>query len=198
MTNHYINLVSWEYFAHSSEGQLHCDSRLMALLSAALGVKIVVTSGPGTLYKKNPEERVLILGEKSIRVNAFNYSLPFWKSQEEVKITGDLIDAIDGYNIIYIGISSPKQDRLAHLLNKLNSDKHYFCFGAALYSNNLVEYLEKYGLMFLGFLISKPIRTTKKFYISLWNIFRIIFFKDVRTKFLQVMVKINETKFSRL
>ena len=187
MTYHYVNLVSWRYFIENRGGRLYCDSILLYLVALLNGIKLTINSGPNEFYNVNSRADVLVLGNR-VRMQTYDsFHLPLWRDICEIALSDELQEKVKDYRYIYIGISSPKQDRLAHLLEEKYSNKEIYCFGAAMYTNGLIERLERYGLMWLGFLFTKPRRTFRKYWISFISIYQIFTNSKTRNDFRVVM-----------
>ena len=187
MTYHYVNLVSWRYFIENSSGRLYCDSILLYLIALLNGIKLEINSGPNTFYNRRSEESVLVLGNSVRTHNYDSFQLPFWRDVSEISLSDELHEKVDGHRYIYIGISSPKQDRLAHMLEETYPNKEIYCYGAAMYTNELIERLERSGLMWLGFLLTKPRRTLRKYWVSFFSIYQIYTNNKTRNDFRVVM-----------
>ena len=112
-----------------------------------------------------------------------NVVLPFWKSIDEISLDNLLIHKIEGYESIVIGISSPKQDYLADLINDLCPEKNIFCLGAAVYtsSNNLRS--DKLSLNWFSMMFNDFNRFKEKIIITIKEFLLIIFISKSRENF---------------
>jgi len=192
MTIHFVNLVSWSYFIDKDldESIIFADSITFCLMARLVGIKLKQISGVSSAMQicDKISTGYLLSEDKSIP-NSF--VLPFWKELNEITLDNELLNFISKYENIIISISSPKQDKLAMLINKIQLNKNIYCLGAAININNSVKFLEYFNLMWLGFLFSNPIRTFNKIYLTIHSIITILFNDDMKSNFICVAKKIN-------
>jgi hypothetical protein len=196
MTIHFVNLVSWSYFIDKDldESIIFADSITFCLMARLLGLKLKQISGVSSAMQicDKISTGYLLSEDKSIP-NSF--VLPFWKDLNEITLDNELLNFISKYENIVISISSPKQDKLAMLINKIQLNKNIYCLGAAININKSVKFLEYFNLMWLGFLFSNPIRTFNKIYITVNSITTILFSEDIKSNFICVAKKINSENY---
>lgn len=185
MTNHFVNLVSWRYFIkkYSDKRNIFIDSLSLYFCCRLFGFSTKKTSGVYFFHNNiDIENSIFLLSEGN---NLFkNYIvLPFWKSIDEISLDNLLIQKIEAYEYIVIGISSPKQDYLADLINDLYPEKNIFCLGAAVYtsSNNLRS--DKLSLNWLSMMLNDFNRFKEKIRITIKEFLLIIFISKSRENF---------------
>lgn len=179
MTYHYINLISWRFFKNSMHGsQLNIDSISLQILLLLHGVKISRKAGV-TISKDNKPNRIYLIDRKI--ENEKCIILPYYANLEEVSITQEVIEEIKDFDSIIIGISSPKQDKLARIIHSNFPEKEIYCLGAAVYETN--HKMNFIGLSWLFFLIKKPKRTLKKLKITIAEFFKILLIKKQNEDF---------------
>lgn len=196
MTIHFVNLVSWSYFIDKDldESIIFADSITFCLMARLLGLKLKQISGVSSAVQicDKISTGYLLSEDKSIP-NSF--VLPFWKDLDEITLDNELLNFISKYENIVISISSPKQDKLAMLINKIQLNKNIYCLGAAININKSVKFLEYFNLMWLGFLFSNPIRTFNKIYLTIHSIITVLFSDDIKLNFIRVAKKINSENY---
>jgi hypothetical protein len=196
MTIHFVNLVSWSYFIDKDldESIIFADSITFCLMARLLGLKLKQISGVSSAMQicDKISTGYLLSEDKSIP-NSF--VLPFWKDLDEITLDNELLNFISKYENIVISISSPKQDKLAMLINKIQLNKNIYCLGAAININKSVKFLEYFNLMWLGFLFSNPIRTFNKIYLTIHSIITVLFSDDIKLNFIRVAKKINSENY---
>ena len=159
MTHHYVNLVSAPWIIHNlhKEGKYFCDSITMKWFARLKGYHVERISGVSVVEKILKFENSVVLGKGYIE-------LPFWSSAEEVELTNEIIEAIRESNKVIIGISSPKQDKLALLINEKYSNVEIYCLGAAISNKSpRTAFADKNSLTWLAMLILNP----KRFLVKL-------------------------------
>lgn len=192
MTIHFVNLVSWSYFIDKdlNDSIIFADSISFCLVARLVGLNLKQISGVSSakqICEKN-STGYLLSQEKSI---SNSFILPFWKDINQISLDNELLNFISKYENIVISISSPKQDKLAMLINKTQLNKNIFCLGAAVNVNKSVSYFEYFNLMWLGFLFTNPIRTFNKIYLTIQSIISILTNDDIKLKFINVAKNIN-------
>jgi hypothetical protein len=196
MTIHFVNLVSWSYFIDKDldESIIFADSISFCLMARLVGINLKQISGVSSAMQicDKISTGYLLSEDKSIP-NSF--VLPFWKDLNEITLDNELLNFISKYENIVISISSPKQDKLAMLINKIQLNKNIYCLGAAININKSVKFLEYFNLMWLGFLFSNPIRTFNKIYLTIHSIITILFSDDIKSNFICVAKKINSENY---
>ena len=191
MTFHFINLVSWRFFAEKKlhNSILYCDSLTFSLLARLCKKKIKRISGVSRVNSIHGNNSGYLVSDYSPHENRLK--LPYWKNLDDVKITDKILDFCKNYKTLVIAISSPKQDKLAMLINDIYPEKEIYCFGAALNTNEKLKFLDKFGFMWLGFLFQSPLRTLNKIFITSDSILKILTDKQLRINFIDVIAKIK-------
>lgn len=162
MTHHYVNLVSapWIIKNLHNEGKYYCDSITMKWFARLKGLQVERISGVSVAEKILKLENSLILGSG----DDVDINLPFWREIENVELTEEILDTIDDHNNIIIGISSPKQDQLALLINEKYPNVNIYCLGAAISNPPLKHsFVDKYSITWLILFIMNPKRFIIKF-----------------------------------
>lgn len=187
MTIHFVNLVNWRYFISNklTDNVIHIDSVSLMLLIRIIGKKRVKRN-PGVRFVKSLKEKQ----EEYLWLTAFK--TPFLGKQivldESLVVENFDCDKIKPACTkvmgLIIGISSPKQDKLATLINNNLNNQTIFCLGAAVYidakSNNRFDF---FGFFWLKMLLIKPKRTLSKIKLTLREIILICLIKQEREKF---------------
>ena len=165
-----------------SKTKLHIDSLTLGWMCKLFGKTIERNSGVHffSQYKRKGHSLFLTAGEFE---GGHFITLPYWENLDDICLNDYLTEEISLFNEIVIGISSPKQDRLAHLIQKKFPDKKIFCLGAAIYTNATASKYDSLGLSWL-FLLRKD---GKRFWIKISqtfiSAFRIILLKSERKDF---------------
>lgn len=185
MTNHFVNLVSWRYFIkkYSNKRNIFIDSLSLYFCCRLFGFSTKRTSGVYFFHNNIDIENSIFLLSEDNSLFKNNIVLPFWKSIDEISLDNLLIQKIEAYESIVIGISSPKQDYLADLINDLSPEKNIFCLGAAVYtsSNNLRS--DKLSLNWLSMMLNDFNRFKEKIRITIKEFLLIIFISKSRENF---------------
>ena len=185
MTNHFVNLVSWQYFIkkHSDKRNIFIDSLSLYFCCRLFGFSAKKTSGVYFFHNNIDIENSIFLLSEDNNLFKNNIVLPFWKSTDEISLDNLLIQKIEAYESIVIGISSPKQDYLADLINDFYPEKNIFCLGAAVYtsSNNLRS--DKLSLNWLSMMFNDFNRFKEKIRITIKEFLSIIFISKSRENF---------------
>lgn len=131
MTYHFVNLVSWKFFSEkvSDRQIIYVDSLSLQFMCLLFGRKIKRISGVSYFNNSLESIEAFYLTTSVYKSNA-HFVLPFWRKIEEIVLTNDLILAIKQDSNLVIGISSPKQDKLAELIISRFPDKTVYCLGA--------------------------------------------------------------------
>lgn len=125
---------------------------------------------------------------------ARQFTLPIIAEGREHQLSDDLLKAVRSLvpgSTVAIGVSSPKQNRIAVALHSLRPDLTYHCLGAALSLIDqsaadpaALEY-SRSGREWTRFLREAPARTLGKLRITLLEIARILFMPKSRQEFRQ-------------
>jgi hypothetical protein len=190
MTNHFVNLVSWKYFIkkQSDKRNIFIDSLSLYFCCRLFGFSTKKISGVNYFHNNVDIENSLFLLSEDNDLFKNSIVLPFWNSIDDVSLDDSLIKKIDEYESIVIGISSPKQDYLADLINDLYSEKNIFCLGAAVYtsSNSLIS--DKFTLNWLTMMLSDFSRFKVKIRITIKELLSIIFISRSRKNFREFFI----------
>ena len=183
----FVNLVSWEHFLDpvkkKVERKIFFDSLSIRVLAFLItGKKIDVQSGVDYFLNevKDSESNCFLVANKFVHFqNAV--VLPQFNDMSEDELNQVDWTFIKSFKNVYIGISSPKQEKLAEFLQTKYGMGNYFCLGAALYVNPID--FRNSSFKFLVFLKQDYKRSTSKIKITLVQVFRILFFSKVRGEF---------------
>ena len=136
---HYIGLIGWHELKFTNSDVVYCDSFSLKIMANIFGIKL--SYFPGSLSLKNidlnaAQHFYLCPHELSKFPIDKCFILPFRK--DWANIDGRLIEIISSLDInttIYVGISSPNQNKLATMINgQFNLSVH--AVGAALLDLN--------------------------------------------------------------
>ncbi len=185
MTNHFVNLVSWKYFIKksSSKRNIFIDSLSLWFCCRIFGFSTKKKSGIYFFHKNIDIENSFFLLSKDNNLFKNNIVLPFWKSIDEISLDNSLIKKLESYESIVIGISSPKQDFLADLINNLYPEKNIFCLGAAIYTSSKNLKSDKLGVNWLSMMLNDFSRFKEKIRITIKEFLSIIFISKSRENF---------------
>ena len=104
--------------------------------------------------------------------------LPFKPSFEGDPELLGFLEYLPHGSTLVIGISSPKQNKLANYLYSIRPDLQFFCLGAAVQITWGMKYanskLRGSGFQWIEFLLLHPLRTIKKISNSVWEAFLIL------------------------
>ena len=174
MTVHFSNILTYNYFKSvDHERKVFVDGFLLQLALFIVTLKWHKKKSGLNFHQSIDQSTHFYLLGSTIENNINAYVLPFWNEISDITINQDLIDKISSHNGIILGISSPKQDYLAEMLNEYLPEKSYYCLGAAVYTRPAI--LSEWVLVTLGtMLVSNPKRTLKKIGISIIPFFKAI------------------------
>tara|TARA_B100001057_G_scaffold498883_1_gene607490 strand:- start:3476 stop:4072 length:597 start_codon:yes stop_codon:yes gene_type:complete len=192
MTIHFVNLISWSFFVDKdlNDSIVFADSITFCIIARLFGIKLKQNSGVANVAQIcNKISTGYLLSKDNSIPNSF--VLPFWKDLNEITLNHELLNFISKYDNIVIAISSPKQDKLAMLINKTQLNKKIYCLGAAVNINKTIKFLENFNLTWLGFLLSNPLRTLNKIYYTIHSIIAILFDHNTKLNFICLAKKIN-------
>lgn len=179
---HFVNLIGWEDLLkimreitkkRNYYQTFYCDTVSLKILSFFFSKNVKILNGPTALKAVKKKGNIQYLVAKPM-----NFSSIILPTLDNKKLFDKFVNSfiIEKPNIA-IGISSPRQNFLALEIAKKkhsNIDSKIWCFGAAIYNqNNLV--LSRFRL--LSFFLSNPSRVFSKVFITIREIFKIIFFK---------------------
>jgi hypothetical protein len=160
--------------------------RVLAFLIT--GKKIYVQSGVDYFLNevKNSDSNCFLVANKSVQFQN-SFVLPQFNDMDEDELNKVDWTYIQSFENIYIGISSPKQEKLAEFLQTKYGMGNYFCLGAALYVNPID--FRNSSLKFLTFLKQDYERSITKIRITLIQTLRILFFSSVRGEFREFILR---------
>lgn len=204
MINHYINLVCWRamYDLFDPERDVvWADSVSMMNLIKVFRSDAEYRPGTSVLRMIGPDCAKLtnwyFITARELRNVApeIQIELPFIEEGEEENIPQVVAAAVRSLAPgarIGLGVSSPKQNRLAAALHEIRPDLEYYCLGAALFSlekdsdgmRNTVS-LSGSGFEWMRFLFSTPRRTLTKIWLTLLEIAKVLLSPSSRREFRQ-------------
>jgi hypothetical protein len=191
MTYHFVNIITWEYFfdKNLNNATIMVDGFLLKLTCSFFGVKTKKKSGLNFFHNEINDSYCFLLPSPGQNFTDF-FVLPFWKEENDICITDELREFIRYKTNIVIGISAPKQDHLANLIDIEFPDKKIYCLGAAVTTSRFSS-REWLIITWPTMFYNNPIRTLSKLKLSLLEIFNIIFSKRKRKKFILFTKKIS-------
>lgn len=198
MIHHFPNFVCWKEIYKiydANRDVIYLDSVSCYVLGLLLGVKGNYFSGPEMAYilTKNPfETPYFLLAEDIVNIHDSNkFVLPVKEDFTHEKGMLEFIKSVPFNRKLIIGISSPKQNVLAHYLFTIRPDLEIYCLGAAVQQTwgfkNANTRLRGTGLQWIEFLIFQPKRTLLKQAKTLVEILLIIC-SPARIKFFREFV----------
>lgn len=196
MINHYINLSCWNEIIPLLEHEssvFWCDSMSLKFITMVFGYN--VHWKPGTEFvdeiignMDKPTTLILTPHKELKNHSAKIIQLPFYS--DKIYLSDDLKLVLDeGFENIYIGISSPKQNFLAHKLVRYFPNSNIHCVGAAVehafdgaHQKRRLD-ASKTGFEWLFLLAKNPKRGMMKISQTLHGIYRIFRFSNTRMEF---------------
>lgn len=184
MTYHFINLVSWRYFDNYTQDQKrYLDSFSITLLAFLYGIKLTKVSGI-SFYHNNKIylKEALYLVSETNHIFKHQLALPYWEDIDDIIITNAIRSEVKDFQKIVLGISSPKQDVLASLIQNEFPQKEIYCLGAAIYTDLSFNRFDS-RFLWVYFLLKSPRRTVFKIKHTLIEFFSILFKVRKRNEF---------------
>jgi len=168
MTYHFVNILTWRYFQknQSVERKIYIDGFLLQLAIFIVSKRWLQKRSGVNFYSREKFGSCLHLTANKTK-NVKCFVLPFWNTLEDIIVNEELRAVVVDSDDVIIGISSPKQDRLADLLQKSNAVQgDIYCLGAAIYTEPLIrsEYLI---ITWLTMFFNAPVRTAQKLRFSI-------------------------------
>lgn len=193
MTYHFVNLVSWKFFSkNATESQkINVDSISLQFICFLFGRRVRRISGVHYFNNSIESLEVFYLTSSSYKISA-HFVLPFWRKIEEIELTDDLILAISKKNNLVVGISSPKQDKLAELICQKFPEKTIYCLGAAIYTNNKAKLYDRYGLSWFFLMLQDWRRFVSKISLTISSATKILFLQSERRAFRKFLQNLSE------
>ena len=184
MTYHFVNLVSWRFFSEeiSDKQIIHVDSLSLQFMCFLFGRRVKRISGVHYFNNSFESLEAFYLTSSAYKSNA-HYVLPFWQKIDEIVLTNDLILTIKQNANIVIGISSPKQDKLAELIISRFPEKTVYCLGAAIYTNDKANWYDRYGLSWFFLMLRDRRRFVTKISLTLISAGKTLFIPRERKAF---------------
>lgn len=169
----YVNLVSWQFASQMPDvgTKFHCDSISLSVAASLMGFPLSRSSGVHGFQSREQNQNTLFLSSTKLEKNN-EVVLPYWKSLDDIQLNDDIIEKLNKVQEVYIGISSPKQDKLAIMIQEKFPCVDIYCFGAAIYSPKYFQILDNLGLTWLGFMLTNP----KRFLIKIHSTLRELIF----------------------
>lgn len=154
----------------SDNHKLYVDSISLQFILLTLGIRNKRVSGVGIVSQVEDWSNILVLGP-CLNSNIQNHlNLPYWNSLESVSLNELDISYISKFDVIFLAISSPKQDRLSVLMESTMESKEIHCLGAALNTGSFYGIIDRIGFNWLLFLFSNPKRFISKIDKTIRNI----------------------------
>lgn len=185
----FVNLVSWEHFITPAKKEvkrtIFFDSiSIKVLVFLVTGKRIRLSSGVDYFFNcvKSSEADCFLVANNSVSFENI-FVLPQFYDMSEDELNGVDWSFIKSFKNIYLGISSPKQERLAEFLQTKYNEVDFYCLGAALYVDP--QKFRNCNLKFLVFLNDDFQRSIKKIIITLKQIFKVLFRYKVRKNFIE-------------
>ena len=196
MTHHFVNLVSWRFFVDK-------DSEDMIINIDSVSLKLLITLFTKQSVRRNPGVRAILDFRRRQKDYFWLTARPTEGLENQYSLRRNIVDsdfdsvvkrcADSSAKAIIIGISSPKQDRLARYLNLKLGTLDIYCFGAAVYSQSSVEGLfDRLGVSWLSMLIKSPSRTLGKIKVTIKEIGKICLITRDRKLFKLFIEKVGE------
>lgn len=201
MIHHYVNLVCWRAvhnLYHPNRDIIWADSISMVRLLALFGYAAEFRPGTSVVVQAIQGSELLhsgfFLTARPLRSvsERRQLALPRIAEGRECDLPAEVCKAIESLapgTPVAIGISAPKQNRVATVLHSLRPDLTYHCLGAAL---SLLDHASddpdalKYsrsGAEWMRFLQEEPMRTLAKLRVTLAEIACILVFPRSRKEF---------------
>ena len=171
MTYHFVNILTWKYFYDNTRSNrvIYVDGFFLqiAILIAA-GKWVKKKSGLNFYSQERFESDFHLLSKPTTVKNCI--LLPHWESIDDITPEEWILRCAKEHDNIVIGISGPKQDRLADLIqNNLNDVGNIYCLGAAVYSKTYLN-SENVFITWITMFLNAPLRTLRKFGTSLISV----------------------------
>lgn len=202
MIHHYINLVCWRAMYEMYDpvrDRVWVDSVSMSILARLFRCDAAYRPGTSVLDRFGPRSGfprpwfffpARLLNGLSPKAQM---ALPFLADGHEHELPLEITHAIEGLNTgtrIGIGVSSPKQNRIAANLFYIRPDLEYHCLGAALFAmeESTPEsrgglFRSGSGLEWVRFLIANPQRTIPKIWVTFSEVIRVLAVPSSRRRF---------------
>lgn len=190
---HFPNLVCWEDIFEDFDmhrDKLFLDSFSCYVLGRLIGVKGSYLPGSkiaNKLFYESSDLHYFLLSEEIKGIpNSHKLILSFRADFEEDDTVKKFVKSLPKNATVIIGISSPKQNKLAIMLWKLRPDLTFYCIGAAVsqtWTKRNNNFMIGTGFQWIEFLLFQPKRTSYKLIMTVWKIFEIIRYKKKLNKY---------------
>lgn len=190
---------------HKKEELFFIDSVSLAMISRFLGCN--KPRVPGSIHidklSQNPEQSLFLTAKKIGFQN--EVVLPVFRNFDEIarfdfrSLVKTEVENLSPKSC-FIGISSPKQNKVAQELQKIWPDIDYYCIGAVIdtkviENKVLINTFSKYGGEFLLHLFWSPKRFVKKIFIMFKFFFRLIYSKKFRKEIQNILSNFSNSTF---
>lgn len=171
MVFHYVPLYSWEsYVSKVNDGEVFFADSLSIQIAIFLIMKKWIKRNPGSnqLSKIIPSKdtSIFITSQEYLNVNINMIVAPknIYNPEEYAR---SILDKLDNFENLYIGISSPKQNLIAKEILENNSEINVYAIGAivddfCLKKNKIPKIVNKVYLEWLFRAFKNPFRFLKK------------------------------------
>lgn len=200
MINHYINFVCWRAMLElydKTRDVVWVDSIILHKRLKRLGVHAAYKPGTSVLHRKCLNELMredwyfFTAGASKVLPGDMFTVLPIMDKAcitEEIKL---VLHKLPIGSKVGIGVSAPKQNQLAVMMNDIRPDIEYHCLGAAISdeklsseSNSNYFFQPESGLEWCSFLFKSPMRTMKKITETLIQLLLVEFSSTSKKQFL--------------
>ena len=190
---HFANILTWNYFIDNpmkNDKIVLVDGFLLQLALYLLSGKWYAKTSGLNFYVRDNFSSALHLTDREID-GLHTYILPFWQNIEDISLDPELSKTIERCKDIVIGISSPKQDRLAELIANVKRDSDIYCLGAAVYTRPKIR-SEILLVTWLTMFFNNPVRTIRKFFFSVSALYKTL--TDGRAELLEFAKLIRDVR----
>ena len=206
--SHYVNLTFWRKFFElisdqkCSESRYFCDSHITWFMCRLFGLR-------GVLLKPGSSEIPSLISAKQAGILTVlsPYHLDFFEGCQVIlpkdfictsEAISQIAAAIPTGHLVAIGISSPKQNELALILNKLRVDLNIICIGAVVGTFESQQYVQDVaktsntGMEWLIHFKANPRRFVKKSLYLCLGIVQVLLFPFEFRSLAMRLEKIND------
>ena len=196
MINHYLNLIGIdEWVRLKNNANFHCDSVSLKIALKLIGINAQLNPGSSKidLIQKNKNNGLFLLSgpnkkyPNSIVLPQFNHpkDLPD-------QLVNNVEEQLISNHLVFIGVSSPKQNFLAEYLSELGHHNTFYCVGAVLdnksYGVSAIRLTSGLGLEWVVNICLKPARTFGKLRTILNFYIRFLAVKSYRIKLREKLI----------
>lgn len=194
MIHSFVNLVSWRYFIRLDEKKsvkINIDSTSLTVCCWLFGVPVKRYSGISHYHGMQNVESALYLVPMEKGFHRNEIGLPFWADLESISIDDDVLKRCRKNNCIILGISSPKQDLVARIIQKECPNADIYCLGAAVSSLSIDTLFDSMALGWFSLAFRNPVRFYSKMSITISEIFKILFDKRTKEEFKSFLMNVS-------